>query len=49
MYKSPAVLKLRDDDLETMEKCRRIELFDCHTSFFYELIDRLLRVVAPLL
>lgn len=49
MYKSPAVLKLRDDDLETMEKCRRIELSDCHTSFFNELIDRLLRVVAPLL
>lgn len=49
MYENPAVLKLRDDDLATMEKCRKIELSDCRTSFFGELIDRLLRVVAPLL
>ena len=49
LYESPAVLKLRDDDLETMEKCKRIELSDCRTSFFGELIDRLLRVLAPLL
>lgn len=49
MYKAPAVLKLRDDDLETMEKCRKIELSDCRTSFFGELTDRVLRVIAPLL
>lgn len=49
MYNSPAVLKLRDDDLKTIEQCRKIELSDCHTSFFGEFLDRLLRVVAPLL
>lgn len=49
MYDSPAVIDLRNDDLATIEKCRRIELSDCRTSFFGELIDRVLRVIAPLL
>lgn len=49
MYDSPAVLDLRDDDLETMDKCRKIELSDCRTNFVGEMLDRLLRVVSPLL
>ena len=49
MYDSPAVIDLRTDDLATIEKCRKIELCDCHTSFFGELLDRILRVLAPLL
>ena len=49
MYDSPAVIDLRNDDLATIEKCRKIELSDCRTSFFGELIDRVLRVIAPLL
>ena len=49
MYDSPAVIDLRNDDLATIEKCRRIELADCHTSFLGELLDRILRVLAPLL
>ncbi len=49
MYDSPAVVDLRNDDLATVEKCRKIELDDCHTSFFGELLDRILRVLAPLL
>ena len=48
-YDSPAVIDLRNDDLATIEKCRKIELADCHTSFFGELLDRILRVIAPLL
>ncbi len=49
MYGCPAVIDLRNDDLATIEKSRRIELGDCHTSFFGELLDRILRVLAPLL
>lgn len=49
MYNSPALADLRNDDIETMKKCREISLSDCHTSFFGELFDRLLRVLAPLL
>lgn len=49
MYNSPAVIDLKNDDLATIEKCRKIELSDCRTSFFGELIDRILRVLAPLL
>ena len=49
MYDCPAVIDLRNDDLATIEKSRRIELDDCHTSFFGELLDRILRVLAPLL
>ncbi len=49
MYDCPAVIDLRNDDLATIEKSRRIELGDCHTSFFGELLDRILRVLAPLL
>ena len=49
MYANPAIAKVKADDLETMEKCRRVELSDCRTSFLGEIVNSVLRSIAPLL
>lgn len=49
MYNNPEIKQVRKDDLETMEKCRKVELSDMKTNFLGELFDSFLRSVAPLL
>lgn len=49
MYNNPEVMQVKQDDLETMEKCRKVELTDMKTNFLGELFDSFLRSIAPLL
>lgn len=49
MYNNPEIKQVRKDDLDTMEKCRKVELSDMKTNFLGELFDSFLRSVAPLL
>lgn len=49
MYNNPEIKQVRKDDLETMEKCRKVELSDMKTNFLGELFDSFLRSIAPLL
>lgn len=49
MYNNPEIKQVKKDDLDTMEKCRKVELSDMKTNFLGELIDSFLRSVAPLL
>ncbi len=49
MYKNPEVVQVKNDDLETMEKCRKVELSDMKTNFLGELFDSFLRSIAPLM
>ena len=49
MYNNPEIKQVKHDDLETMEKCRKVELSDMKTNFIGELFDSFLRSVAPLL
>ena len=49
MYKNPEIKQVKEDDLDTMEKCRKVELSDMKTNFLGELFDSFLRSVAPLL
>lgn len=49
MYNNPEIKQVKKDDLETMERCRKVELSDMKTNFLGELFDSFLRSVAPLL
>lgn len=49
MYNNPEIEQVKKDDLETMEKCRKVELSDMKTNFLGELFDSFLRSIAPLL
>lgn len=49
MYNNPEIKQVKKDDLDTMEKCRKVELSDMKTNFLGELFDSFLRSVAPLL
>ena len=49
MYNNPEIKQVKKDDLDTMEKCRKVELYDMKTNFLGELFDSFLRSVAPLL
>ena len=49
MYNNPEIKQVKKDDLDTMEKCRKVELSDMKTNFLGELFDSFLRSIAPLL
>lgn len=49
MYKSKAVRQVKEDFLETLEKCHRITLEDCRGNAFLRLVQDVLRVFAPLM
>ena len=49
MYNNPEIKQVKRDDLETMEKCRKVELSDMKTNFIGELFDSFLRSIAPLM
>jgi cardiolipin synthase len=48
MYQVPALIDLKKDTLETIEKSRRVYEEDVHTKGIGRLFDGLLRVMAPL-
>lgn len=48
LYQVPALLDLKQDYLETVEKSRRVALTDCRSGFFGSLLTALLRVLSPL-
>ena len=48
MYNNPEIKQVKKDDLDTMEKCRKVELSDMKTNFLGELFDSVRRAVAPL-
>lgn len=48
MYQSKAVMDLKQDSLETIEKSRKIVMEDCKTSALGSLFDAVLLLVAPL-
>ena len=49
MYNNPEIKQVKKDDLDTMEKCRKVELSDMKTNFLGELFDSFLRSIAPLM
>jgi len=49
LYKSKAVMQLKQDFLNTLEKCQSISLEDCKGNAFLRLIQDILRVFAPLM
>ena len=49
MYNNPEIKQVKRDDLETMEKCRKVEMSDMKTNFIGELFDSFLRSIAPLM
>lgn len=49
MYKSKAVQQVKEDFLETLEKCHLITLEECRGNAFLRLIQDVLRVFAPLM
>lgn len=49
LYRSKAVLQLKEDSIATIEKSREISKQMCEKGFFGKLLDSLLRLLAPLL
>lgn len=48
-YKSKAVMQLKEDSVKTIAQSREITKKDCQKGFFSEMLDSLLRFLAPLL
>lgn len=48
MYRCPALMDLKKDSLETMEKSKEIQPGEFHSTWLYRLLDAILRVCAPL-
>lgn len=48
-YDCPVVKEVKDDFLETLKTCREIRPENCKVSFFTELIQDCLRLIAPLM
>ncbi len=49
MYKSKAVKDIRDDCINTFEKCKKISLESTRENIFWKFIDAIFRVFAPLM
>ena len=49
LYRSKAVMQLKEDSLSTIEKSKEISKEMCEKGFFGKLLDSLLRLAAPLL
>lgn len=49
MYKTRAVRQVKQDFLNTLQKCQRITMEDCQASALLRLIQNILRVFAPLM
>lgn len=48
LHKTPSVLEMKEDFLQTLKKCRKIELFFLKQGFFQTVFDAILSVIAPL-
>lgn len=49
MYKTPAVGDVRDDFLEALKQSTEITKEMCHRNMFLEILQGILRIIAPLL
>lgn len=49
LYDNPTVLSIRDDILQTLDECTGITLEMCKKNFFFQLLQGVLRIFAPLL
>lgn len=48
LHGTPSVLDMKEDFLQTLKKCRKIELFFLKQGFFQTVFDSILSVIAPL-
>ena len=49
LYQTSSVLEVKQDCLDTISKCKRMELSDMKQGFFAELLQAILRLFSPLL
>ena len=49
LYRNSQILALRDDALNTLRKCREVQLSDCRTTLLDTLLDSVLRLLSPLM
>ena len=49
LYRNSQILALRDDVLNTLRKCREVQLSDCQTNLLGTLLDSVLRLLSPLM
>lgn len=49
LYRSKAILNVKKDILDSIQKSREVQLEDCRLGFFGSLMTAILRVVSPLL
>ena len=49
LYRNSQILALRDDVLNTLRKCREVQLSDCRTTLLGTLLDSVLRLLSPLM
>ena len=49
LYRNSQILALRDDALNTLRKCREVQLSDCRTNLLDTLLDSVLRLLSPLM
>ena len=49
LYRNSQILVLRDDALNTLRKCKEVQLSDCRTNLFGTLLDSVLRLLSPLM
>ena len=49
LYRNSQILALRDDVLNTLRKCREVQLSDCRTNLLGTLLDSVLRLLSPLM
>lgn len=49
LYRNSQILALRDDALNTLRKCREVQLSDCRTNLLGTLLDSVLRLLSPLM
>ena len=50
MYKTKSVMQIKEDYLNTLDKCINITLEDCkHVKIFNKILTAILRVFAPLM
>ena len=49
LYKSKAVLELKQDFTDNLSRCTRIEKKDCRASLFIRILEEIFRLIAPLM
>lgn len=49
LYDNHSVIEIKKDYLDTLEVCQEITMIDCEYNLFTELIQKILRIFAPLM